>query len=453
MGQGTEIICAFWYLLWEIKDFIRERAEDEEPVEQVIDALLDSFLYGFRIVVIELDQDDDAQEIFASLNGLGKPLSPFDLIRNDIFHRARKAGENTEKLFDEQWKSFEEPFWNKQVRQGRLKRARASHLIAYVVIAETAQEVNIGKVATEYQHYIRDREFRAVTEELDILLEHADTYRAMEEQDQDALFAGITNVFRVWDMSTFHPLVLWINAQPIKDEDKAKFSKIMESYIVRREICGLTAKGYNKVVPRIIRHIKEESDPVEAFPRLLADLTGEATKMPTDPEVEDAFARREVYGNIPTPRLRYILQQIEHAMRSKFNEKVSVSAEDLTIEHVMPQRWAEHWPLANGKTAPCESALLAIHSGHTLDEETKALMETREEAVNTFGNLTLLTSSLNPSIGNEGWKIKRKQLRQHSLLVMNREIANKEKWDEKSIKARSADLAKVANEIWKSPVD
>ena len=233
----------------------------------------------------------------------------------------------------------------------------------------------------------------------------------------------------------------------------------MESYIVRREICGLTTKNYNKVVTSIIRYIREKPDPVSAFSRCLSDpdhLTGDASKMPTDLEVVEQFTHRHVYGvygNTPTPRLRYILQQIEHAMRNKFNEKVSVAAEDLTIEHVMPQHWAEHWPLANGKTAPCEFAWEAINSGHTLDEETIALMQTRGEVVGTFGNLTLLTSSLNPSIGNEGWESKREQLRKHSLLVMNREITNKKKWNEKSIKARSADLAKVANEIWKNPVD
>jgi uncharacterized protein with ParB-like and HNH nuclease domain len=89
------------------------------------------------VVIIQLDQNDDAQEIFASLNGLGKSLSPFDLIRNDVFHRASKSGEDDEQLFDDQWKSFEEPFWSEQVRQGRFKRARADHLIAHAVVAET----------------------------------------------------------------------------------------------------------------------------------------------------------------------------------------------------------------------------------------------------------------------------------------------------------------------------
>ena len=164
-GDAPKLLRAFWYLYEEMEIFVQE-LEDEHSSEQVVDALLTGFLSGFQIVIIQLDQNDDAQEIFASLNGLGKPLSPFDLIRNDVFHRALKTGEDEQRLFDELWEPFEDPFWSKQVRQGRLKRARADHLITHAVIAETAREVNVSKIATEYQHYVRKRTFRTVAEEL-----------------------------------------------------------------------------------------------------------------------------------------------------------------------------------------------------------------------------------------------------------------------------------------------
>ena len=142
-GQAPNLLRAYVYLLEVIEGFIAERAKEQgEAVETILDALLSAFLSGFQIVVIQLDPNDDAQEIFSSLNGLGKPLSPFDLIRNDVFHRARKTGEDDQKLFDERWKLFEQPFWTEQVRQGRFKRARADHLVTHAVVAETAREVN-----------------------------------------------------------------------------------------------------------------------------------------------------------------------------------------------------------------------------------------------------------------------------------------------------------------------
>lgn len=444
--SAPKLLRAFWYLYEEMGNLVQE-LEGEYSCEQVVDALLDSFLSGFQIVIIKLDQNDDAQEIFASLNGLGKPLSPFDLIRNDVFHRALRTGEDEQQLFDELWKPFEDPFWSERVRQGRLKRARADHLITHAVIAETAREVNVSKIATEYQHYVRSRAFQTVAEELDILRGHAETYRSMEEQNQEVVFCGIANVLRIWDMSTFYPLILWIGTQTLEDDEKAELFHAIESYIVRREICGLTSKNYNKVIPGIIRHLKEQDNIVSAFYAHLSSLTGEVARMPTDSEVEQEFVRRDVYHFIPTPRLRYILQQIEYAKRDKFDE-VIVSSENLTIEHVMPRSWSEHWPLPNGISAPCESTWEAFHT-HKLDDKTKTLMEERQQVIDTFGNLTLITSALNPKIGNGPWKTKRSHLRE-SLLALNRQIAENELWNETAIRNRGIDLAKVANKIWKS---
>lgn len=447
-GQAPKMLRAYWYLYEEISAFIKERQEEGESPETVLDALLKGFLSGFQIVVIKLDPNDDAQEIFASLNGLGKPLSPFDLIRNDVFHRARKTGEDDQKLFDEHWKPFEDPFWAVEVRQGRQKRARADHLIAHTVVAETGRDVNVGKVATEYQHYARERAFPTVAEELQVLVSHAAAYRAMEEGDQNVIFAPIAKVLRIWDLTTFHPLILWINAQKLDDEDKSKLFALIESYIVRREICGLTTKNYNKVVTGIIKAASGQDDIVGAFGRHVSELTGEASRMPSDEEVTQAFARRRAYGDIPVPRIRYIMENLEYAKRTKFDE-IAISTANLTIEHVLPQAWAKNWPLANGETAPCETTLGLILKGVQVSDEVKALMQRREQVVDTLGNLTVLTQALNPSVGNGAWTMKRERLA-GSLLVLNREIATRETWDEDQIERRAADLAATAQKIWPS---
>jgi hypothetical protein len=77
----------------------------------------------------------------------------------------------------------------------------------------------------------------------------------------------------------------------------------------------------------------------------------------------------------------------------------------------------------------------------------KALINTRQQLVDTLGNLTLLTDARNPSLGNSGWSIKRRKLNE-SLLALNRDIAAAENWDESEIGKRAADLASVANRLW-----
>lgn len=445
-GQTPNLLRAYWYFYRAIGEFIEERAEFEEGADAVLDALIAGFLSGFQIVVIQLDQNDDAQEIFASLNGLGKPLSPFDLIRNDVFHRARKTGEDDEQLFDERWRSFEEPFWSEQVRQGRFKRARADHLIAHAVVAETARDVNVGKIATEYQHYSRERAFDTVADELDVLLGHAQNYRKIEEQDSANDIGRIAKLMRIWDLSTFYPLILWIGTYVGEAEDRVRLFALLESYVVRREICGLTTKNYNKVATGFIRAMRDAETSVDGFVSHLTTLTGDISRMPTDAQLAEAFAHQNAYGTIATPRLRYILQQVEYELRDKFDE-VTVSTTNLTIEHVMPRKWSEHWPLPNGVTVAHESSFEALMAGEDVDDETKLLMDARARAVNTFGNLTLVTDAMNPSLGNNSWDSKKKRL-SGSLLVLNRSIAGEESWNEQNIAARASNLAAVSAKRW-----
>lgn len=448
-SRAPNLLRAFCYLYESMKVFIEERQEYGQGPEKVLKALLESFLFGFRIVDIQLDQDDDAQEIYASLNGLGKPLSPFDLIRNDVFHRAQETGGDVQKLFGGLWEPFENSFWSEQVRKGRLKRARADHLITYAVIAETARDVNVGKIATEYQRYARERKFTTITEELKILRDHAETYRCMEEQDTKSVLSGVANVFRIWDISTFYPLVLWINSQSLGDQGKERLFRAIESYLVRREICGLTHKSYNKVVPGIIRHLRDKNDIISAFFNHISSMTGDVSRMPTDMEIKEEIRDRRMYHVVRPPRIRYILYRIENEKRNKFDEIPYAPFENLTIEHVMPRSWATHWPLPDGTIAPCESAWEAVSGGYVLDDKTKAFMDERQQAIDTLGNLTLVTKALNPSIGNGAWETKRDHFRK-ALLALNREIAENESWNETSIKKRADDLATVANRIWKS---
>jgi len=449
-GGTPKLLLAYHYLYEHIALFLNDRVEVGDDPLTVMSALLEGFLSGFQIVVIQLDENDDAQEIFATLNGLGKPLAPFDLIRNSVFHRARQLGEDDEKLFDGRWKIFEKPFWSDEVRQGRLKRARADHLIAHAVVAETAKDVNIGKIATEYQHYARDRAFPTVAEELDVLINHAKNYRLIEEAKDGTTVGRIANVLRTWDLSTFHPFVLWILSYVVDENEQQRILELLESYLIRRELCGLTTKNYNKVTTSFIRAVKGSVLTFDAFVKHVETMTGDISRMPIDVEVKEAILRRNAYGGIPTPRLRYILQNVEYDLRDKFDE-VTVSTTNLTIEHVMPQRWAEHWPLGNGANASHESSFNAMMAGIPMDDATKALVDNRARMVDTLGNLTLITGSLNPSLGKAGWKKKREKLA-GSLLALNRMVAKVEDWNEKSIEVRANSLAASVLRIWKSPI-
>ena len=88
-----------------------------------LDALWESLIEEFKVVEIRLEEGDDAQVIFETLNDRSEPLLAADLIRNNIFHRADARGEKAEKLFGTYWKFFEDPFWSTMEKQAAIKRA------------------------------------------------------------------------------------------------------------------------------------------------------------------------------------------------------------------------------------------------------------------------------------------------------------------------------------------
>ena len=464
MGQAPKMLAAYWYLTKEIEAFIEEQIEQNKTAQQVLDAILHGFLHGFQIVVVQLGKQDDAQSIFASLNGNAEPLSAFDLIRNDIFHRASKALENEDQLYEGSWSRLETQFWKTEVKQGRQKRPRTDHLVAHTLVAEMAQEINVGQVANEYRTFAEAHDFQTVEAEIASLLEYADVYQALEDKGEHHPEAKIATLLSAWDMSAFHPLVMWIGKHGSSDEAKVQAYKLLESYIVRRDLCNLTRKNYNKVVPSLLRAAKGAEDIGEALLAQMQSFEGDISRLPHDEDVKRAVLTQPVYDTLGSQKIRYILREVELSARGRFDEDVSVKTDSLTVEHIMPQSWAEHWRLPDGTQCEQEVSWMASMSGEQIAPEVAEAMDRREQLKHTLGNLTLVTGSLNPAMGKAGWDDKKRYL-SRSLLTLNRTICDIENWtewgldiplpatwNETVIEARGRALASTIAQIWSVPI-
>jgi hypothetical protein len=159
--------------------------------------------------------------------------------------------------------------------------------------------------------------------------------------------------------------------------------------------------------------------------------TAETDRWPMDDEFRTSWLGNDVYKNLTRPRLRMLLEAMEAGLRNHFAETQLVP-KDLTIEHVMPQSWRDHWPLPAGMTK-----------------------EERDRSVQTIGNLTLLNNKLNPVQSNKPWMAandpdggKREALKAHSVLYLNKSLCDFDDWGESRISARSNDLFAIALKIW-----
>jgi hypothetical protein len=93
-----------------------------------------------QMVIIDLAADENAQEIFETLNARGAQLTAADLIKNFVFQRLIESGSDVEVAYDRYWRDFEVAFWENEVSVGRLRYARSSIFLNHWLIARTGEE-------------------------------------------------------------------------------------------------------------------------------------------------------------------------------------------------------------------------------------------------------------------------------------------------------------------------
>ncbi|CAN0624564.1 protein of unknown function [Burkholderia multivorans] len=85
------------------------------------------------------------------------------------------------------------------------------------------------------------------------------------------------------------------------------------------------------------------------------------------------------------------------------------------------------------------------------DEETPEVLasKNRDNLVHTFGNLTLITGSLNSAIKHGAWIDKRAEILSNSVLPINGRLSQYDSWDEATIEQRGRELLERALKIWR----
>lgn len=432
-------LAAWWYIRERAAEYV---SEGEGAPAMRLRALVDAMLSDMHLIVITLDENDDAQVIFETLNFGGEPLSAMDLVRNDVFHRAARNDEDVEDLMDTGWSMFETAFWKARVTQGRITKPRIDFFLAHALAAETGRETLLNELYAAYKRYVKERSYPTIEAELHTLRKHAPTYQALATEEPGPL-ARLAKALDVFDMRTAYPLVLAFSAASGDEAARVATFRLIESYIVRRAICGLTAKAYNVIFLRLATVARESGGSLDALRAAFEEYNGPSNRFPSDDELRSSIRSVQAYSQITKPRLRYILSELEFASRDGFDETEGMRPE-LQIEHILPQTWSEHWPLPDGAKAPAD-----LFTG--LSEEQHALVSARQNLVHTLGNLTLLTQPANLEVLNYAFDPHKKKRLRASLLRLNQDVAAEAQWDEAAIGRRANRLADVAERVWPSP--
>ena len=440
-GKGPTPLAAYWFFLSRTESFI---SIDESVARKRFLALTDAIFQNFRFIVITLSKEDDPQVIFQTLNSGGEPLAAMDLVRNDVFLRAIRNGEDEGQLMKKYWHIFEDSFWKAEHTQGRLRKPLMDFFLAHTLGAETGELVSLTELYAEYKNFAKMRATATVAQELAEITRYAPVYRELVDPETTSSLYKLSQRLFTFDLSTAYPLILLIATSPADSAVKSQLYDLIGSYVIRRALCGLTAKNYNAVFLGFVAHLRLNGVSVESF-AAAAGLRSdsESGKFPTDEELREAVVNRVQYGAIPVHRLRMLIEELELAFRDKFAAGDGIRS-GLSIEHIMPQNWQQHWSeLPSGRTAPLVGAL-------PVDEAMALEIRERNRLIHTLANLSLLTPPANASAGNGTFESKKPRLKD-ALLRMNLDIANCPQWTEEEISLRATRLADVAIKLWPSP--
>ena len=420
--------AAYLYFSDEASDWLGN-PKDENYAKR-LRTLYETLKDHLNLVVIDLDKDDDAQEIFQTLNALGTPLLPADLVKNFLFHRAEGENLDTEKLYNLHWEQFdtERSFWRKEVGQGRFKRPRLDWFLQHYLTLVMGEEAVTTQLFSSFREYVDTRE-RSTSEYLKEFESYSGIYKSFEEFPKETWAGLFFYRLRELDTSTVFPLLLEVfktHPQPEDETDLKQICRDLESFLVRRAVCQLTPKNYNRFFADAIQKLRQQKDFSSAAIRpILLEQTVDTSRWPNDDEFRGAWITASFYGKLR--RTRLILEALDAAMQTEKTEKIAIK-EKLTIEHLMPQHWEHYWPLSDGVDT---------------DE--------RNSFLHKVGNLTLLTKKLNPAVSNGPWDMKRKGILKHSAIAMNRQFQDILEWNEGRIKVRTEELFGLAKQIWLRP--
>jgi hypothetical protein len=443
--RSSKIVQAHQYFATRAREWL---VADEANVQARATAVERTARELMQMVVIDLGADENAQEIFETLNARGAQLTAADLIKNFIFQRLTETGADVEAAYGQYWKDFETGFWETEVSSGRLRHQRSSLFLSHWLIAKTGEEIPAREVFYRFKHYAVFESGVTMIELLGQLHRAGGTYRSFSDWaerttgaiDQFGLFAYRTGVM---ESDAVKPLVLYLldpDESPVPDQQVSKALRVVESWLVRRMLVRAASKSYPQAIAELIAHIRKTGRRVagDAIESYLLDHPGANLYWPDNDEVRDQLSSLAAYRRLSRARLRMVLEALEDYERGWYGSKIGLGGERVArgqyvIEHVLPRKWQPHWPLPVDQTAAGRDAI-----------------------VDTLGNLTLLTNRLNSKISNAAWAgrdRKREALQGHDVLMLNRRLLEQaqDQWSDELIRKRTNRLIDAIIEVWPVP--
>ena len=392
--------------------------------------IYDKAFTNLSCVEISLSKEENAQEIFESINSLGMALENSDLIRNYLL----MSCENQNALYKNLWK----PMQDELIGSTNME----SFIRDYLMMKQSRQIESknvyhgyVDYVLNEYKERVVDKE--ALLDDLHHCALVYQSFLRFTKEDKDIDY--LMKEFRDMDQTTCNPFLLRVfldyKDNVIPKETLKKVINLLIVYLTRRTLCSIPTSSLRGFMVTLYQRVfgKNPQNKERYYEAIYAFLhkTNTRDRMPTVEETRKRMNDYPLYLN--RKFATYLLFRIENGRYPKVLHE-SAGADNVSVEHIMPQHLSEEWMKELGSDAE----------------------EIHEKYLNTLSNLSLSSQQKNSEMSNKSFQEKKNALlgEGSKFKVLNQMLENCDKFTEMELKDRGSQLGeKVLNRYSLETVD
>lgn len=401
-------------------DKLLEDIKDKINTEELLNCVR-----KLKIVTIRLDEGDNPNRIFETLNYRGKELAQSDLIRN-YFMMAIKDDAKTKQIYQDVWFPMQQNLGSSTLEIIKNLEVFFRHYIVMNKKEVIKEDQVFAEVRAQLKYLGEDN----VISELKKIRKYSQYYERLlypEREENPKISDGIKRL-NILKIGVHYPFLLKLyhdlDEGRITTDEFFAVLKVIESYVVRRFFYRLPTNSLNRLFASCCE-LSDDNIVDSLQNELLEKKSWSAQYWPNDEEFKEKFCTLPIYDKSYS-KCRLVLETLEKSL----GHPEEVKLENLTVEHVMPETLNEEWK-------------------EYLGEDWARVFNTY---LHTMGNLTLIAGPPNSTIQNKLFSEKKKEWYVHSNVGLTQELArNWDEWTENEINERARMLAEKAVKIWSRP--
>lgn len=415
------------------------------------------------LVKIEIDNNDQEQQIFDTINSAGMELSSTDIIKNSLYERLRQLKLNEEQLLEYYEKTWQKTFddsdndrkwWNEKRSIGRFKRDNTEILLQSVGIISGIFDVEndtISDLAGTYKDYIETiKTADELKKFISVIMYYANIYKNVipqfdptEALRYDDIKKRLSCIITVSENTTFTPYILYLYGKYEKNETKliARL-QMVEKILMHYLISGQSNKNFNKYCYQLV----------------LKEKKGNEKQLKTYVKKEvDSFKNEDLKNGVKKVSNKlgklflFWIELHRYFVKDPRADNQNIPLDykkDRELEHIMPQKW--------DKDKDWLKQTIVDEKGLPVPKEEDP-SSYRDRMVYSLGNMTLLMKGLNTSVSNRIFSKKykgdgkNKGMEAFISLSISKEIVKNNPqliWNEEKIAKREIALCNELIQMW-----